>query len=128
VIVNSRKLILFSIVVFLLCDALSPHLLFASEDKAAAQAGAVLFQTKGCAHCHGEGGVGGKKGPALTNLRKNKEWTAAKINGQIMNGGQKMPAFSDSLSDPEIAQLVAYLRAKHRPLPPAMPPAATPAQ
>ena len=32
--------------------------------------------------------------------------------------GQKMPAFSDSLTDPEIAQLVAYLRAKHRPAPP----------
>jgi len=29
-----------------------------------------------------------------------------------------MPPFSDSLTDPEIAQVVAYLRAKHRPAPP----------
>jgi mono/diheme cytochrome c family protein len=29
-----------------------------------------------------------------------------------------MPPFSDSLSDKEIAELVAYLRAKHRPIPP----------
>jgi mono/diheme cytochrome c family protein len=39
------------------------------------------------------------------------------ISGQILNGGQKMPSFSDSLSNDEVAQLIAYLRAKHRPLP-----------
>lgn len=89
-----------------------------SGSKAAEQAGAVLFRDKGCAHCHGEGGIGTKKAPALIGLRKNKEWTPAKINGQILNGGQKMPPFSDSLTDEEIAQLIAYLRAKHRPAPP----------
>ena len=36
---------------------------------------------------------------------------------QILNGGEKMPPFADSLSDPEIAQIVAYLRAKNRPVP-----------
>ncbi len=41
-----------------------------------------------------------------------------KITDQIMNGGQKMPPFSDSLTDKEIAQMVAYLRARHRPVPP----------
>jgi mono/diheme cytochrome c family protein len=61
---------------------------------------------------------GGKKGPALTDLRKNKQWTPAKITDQIMNGGQKMPAFRESVSDEEAAQLVAWLRAKHRPVAP----------
>jgi mono/diheme cytochrome c family protein len=36
-----------------------------------------------------------------------------------MNGGQKMPAFRESVSDEEAAQLVAWLRAKHRPVAPA---------
>jgi mono/diheme cytochrome c family protein len=72
------------------------------------------------------GGIGAKKGPALTNLRKDKLWTPEKITSQILNGGQKMPPFSESLTDSEAAQLVAYLRAKHKPSPPpelAAPPA-----
>jgi mono/diheme cytochrome c family protein len=89
-----------------------------AKTRADEQAGALLFAQKGCAHCHGPGGSGGKKGPDLANLRNDKLWTAAKITNQILNGGQKMPAFSDSLTDPEIAQLVAYLRARHRPAPP----------
>jgi len=57
----------------------------------------------------------------LANLRKDKVWTPAKITHQILNGGQKMPAFSDALTDAEISQLVAYLRAKRRPAPPPAP-------
>jgi mono/diheme cytochrome c family protein len=84
-------------------------------------AGAVLFRDKGCVHCHGEGGVGTAKGPSLVDIRKDKRWTAAKMTEQILNGGEKMPPFSDSLSDPEITQVVAYLRAKKRPVPPPAP-------
>ena len=92
----------------------------ASKTKADEEAGALLFRDQDCAHCHGIGGIGGagKKGPALTNLRNNKLWPPDKIAKQIMNGGQKMPPFSDSLTDAQIAQLVAYLRAKNRPVPP----------
>jgi mono/diheme cytochrome c family protein len=103
--------------------ALPTHALSGSRTKAAEQAGAVLFRDKGCAHCHGAGGTGGKKGPDLTGLRKDKLWTPAKITGQILNGGQKMPSFGDSVADDEVAQLIAYLRAKHRPVPPPAPPA-----
>jgi len=92
-----------------------------SKSKADEEAGAVLFRDKGCAYCHGTGGVGGKKAPNLSGLRTNKLWPADKITNQIMNGGQKMPPFSDSLTDAEIAQLVAYLRAKQRPIPPPLP-------
>lgn len=94
-----------------------------SKTKADEQAGAVLFRDKGCAYCHGAGGTGGKKGPDLSGIRTDKLWTPQKMTNQILNGGQKMPPFSDSLSDAEIAQLIAYLRAKQRPIPP---PAATP--
>ena len=126
VIVNSRKPILFSALVFLFCGSLPLHALFSSDAKAAAEVGAILFQSKGCAHCHGEGGIGGKKGPSLSDLPKSKQWTAEKITNQILNGGQKMPAFYESLTDPEVAQLVAYLRAKNRPAPPASAPAPGP--
>jgi mono/diheme cytochrome c family protein len=98
--------------------------LMGSNTKAAEEAGALLFRDKGCAYCHGVGGAGGKKGPILTGLRTDKLWTPEKITAQILNGGQKMPPFSDSLTDVEISDLVAYLRAKRRPVPP---PAATPA-
>jgi mono/diheme cytochrome c family protein len=93
----------------------------ASKTKAAEEAGAVLFRDKGCAYCHGAGGTGGKKGPDLANLRNDRLWTPANITHQILNGGQKMPPFSDSLTDAEIQQLVAYLRAKQRPIPPTAP-------
>ena len=97
-----------------------------SGNKAAEHAGAVLFRDKGCAYCHGPGGIGGKKAPSLIGLRTDKLWTPARITNQILNGGQKMPPFSDSLTDQDIAQLVAYLRAKHRPIPPPAPSAAPP--
>jgi ubiquinol-cytochrome c reductase cytochrome b subunit len=88
--------------------------------KADEQAGALLFRQQDCAHCHGPEGIGGKKGPPLTDIRKNKLWSPEKIAHQILNGGQKMPPFGDSLTDAQIAQLVAYLRAKHKPTPPAV--------
>ena len=94
------------------------------QTKADEQAGALLFRDKGCVHCHGEGGIGTKKAPSLMDLRTNKLWTPAKITAQILDGGQKMPPFSDSVTDQEAAQLVAYLRAKHRPAPPPIPTAA----
>ncbi len=96
----------------------------AASKKADEMAGAVLFRDKGCAHCHGEGGIGGKKGPPLVDIEKDKQWTPEKITNQILNGGQKMPPFADSLTDAEVAQIIAYLRDKHRPVvPPAPPPA-----
>lgn len=84
-------------------------------------AGAILFRDKGCAHCHGANGEGTQKAPSLVNIRTNKVWTVAKMTDQILNGGEKMPPFADSLSDPEIAQIVTYLRAKKRPVPPPVP-------
>lgn len=90
-----------------------------SKTEADEKAGAALFVDKGCTFCHGVGGAGTTKAPSLVDLRKNSEWPAEKIKNQIMNGGQKMPPFADSLTDQEVAQLVAYLLAKHRPVPPA---------
>src|SRR6516165_2901245 len=70
------------------------------------KAGALLFRDKGCSFCHGVAGVGGKKAPALTELPKDKTWTPEKITDQILNGGQKMPPFRDSVTDDEVKELI----------------------
>jgi len=105
-----------------------PAPLSASQKNDREKAGAVLFRDKGCTYCHGVGGVGTKKAPALTGLYKDKTWTPEKITNQILNGGQKMPPFRDSITDDEVTDLIAYLRSKNKPVPPpASSPDATPA-
>jgi mono/diheme cytochrome c family protein len=108
---------------FLFVPAIAARASSVDKTKADEQAGAILFRDKGCAHCHGEGGVGTKKGPSLIDIQKNKTWTPAKMTDQILNGGAKMPPFADSLTDDEIAQLIAYVRAKVKPVPSPAPPA-----
>ena len=88
------------------------------DSKADLQAGAVLYRDKGCPQCHGADLAGNKKGPALADIANDPAWPAEKITKQIRDGGAKMPPFGESQTDPEIAQIVAYLRAKDRPAPP----------
>jgi mono/diheme cytochrome c family protein len=123
----SVRLFSFATALFIVCGC-TQNLHALSKKMTPEEAGAILFRDKGCAHCHGAGGTGGKKGPDLSGIRTDKLWTSEKITHQILEGGQKMPPFSDSLTEAEITQLVAYLRAKHRPIPPpstspALPPA-----
>ena len=121
--IESRPFRRFGILLFAIAIAAPAKSLFAANTKAAEQAGASLFRDKGCAYCHGAAAQGTQKGPSLANVRKTMK--PAQISAQIENGGQKMPSFSDSLSHDEVAQLVAFLRAKHRPAPAPVP---TPAQ
>lgn len=79
-----------------------------SADKAAA--GAMLFRESGCAHCHGANLTGTKKGPSLVGIATDKKWPLEKLRDQILNGGEKMPSFADSLSDDEIDQVISFLR------------------
>jgi mono/diheme cytochrome c family protein len=81
----------------------------------------VLFRDKGCAFCHGAGGVGTVKAPSLVDIRKDKEWPPDKMTDHILNGGQKMPPFRESVTDEDVSDLIAYLRAKNKPLPPPAP-------
>ena len=99
---------------FASCVVFLEQAAFAAGAKPAEQAGATLFRDKGCAYCHGASAQGTQKGPSLADVRKTMK--PAQIAAQIENGGQKMPSFSDSLSHDEVAQLIAYLRAKHRPV------------
>lgn len=95
-----------------------PALAAPADSPAAVKAGAALYRDKGCGFCHGPALEGTKKAPALANIRNDKAWPADKMTNQILNGGPKMPPFRDALSDEEIAQLVAFLRAKDHPAPP----------
>lgn len=95
------------------------YALSGSNTKDQEKAGAVLFRDKGCAFCHGAAAQGTQRGPSLANVRKTMN--AAKIAGQIENGGLKMPSFKDAVSSDELAQLIAFLRARHRPTPAPVP-------
>jgi mono/diheme cytochrome c family protein len=92
--------------------------LFAAKKSDEEKAGAALFRDKGCTYCHGVGGVGTRKAPSLIGLPKDKTWTPEKITAQILNGGQKMPPFRESVTDDDVTDLIAYLRAKNKPVPP----------
>lgn len=106
---------------FFLCAALPTNAYANAKTKAAEQAGAELFRSKDCGHCHGADLTGTKKAPALpTTLHNDKQWAPQAMTAQILDGGKKMPPFRDSLTDEEAAQLVAFLRAKHRPALPAV--------
>ena len=96
--------------------AIHPAPAAAFEDKKAA--GAELFATRGCTHCHGEDGMGTDKGPSLRDLRK--KLNDGQVREQIVHGGQGMPAFGDSLKDEEVDELVSFLRAKKWVTPPAV--------
>jgi mono/diheme cytochrome c family protein len=110
--------------IFLLCAMNSSTTVLLAESRKNAEAeGAVLFRDKGCTFCHGVNLLGTPKAPSLTNVRKTM--SAHAVESQIENGGQNMPPFGDSLSHDEIDRLVLYLRAKHRPSPPPMPPPAS---
>ncbi len=117
VMVNSR-IILPTFLVAIVAAFSLPASSAQSKSDADERSGAILYRDKGCAFCHGQKGEGGKKGPPLADIRSDKDWPAEKLTDHILNGGQKMPPFRDSLTDDETAQLVAFLRAKKWPVPP----------
>jgi mono/diheme cytochrome c family protein len=117
--VISRLKFLFPLVSFgLIATSAVPAPAFPAKADESAKSGAVLFRDKGCTYCHGPAGQGTKKGPDLAGLWKDKTWTTGKITDQIMNGGQKMPPFRESVTDDEATDLIAWLRAKNKPAPP----------
>jgi mono/diheme cytochrome c family protein len=62
-----------------------------------------------CAHCHGDD-ARGDEGPDLHNLHKSD----ARIH-EVITAGIKgeMPSFGKKLGDPDVRQLIAYLRTLH---------------
>jgi len=62
-----------------------------------------------CAHCHGDD-AHGDEGPDLHNLHRSE----ARIH-EVITAGIKgeMPSFGKKLGDPEVQQLIVYLRTLH---------------
>ena len=75
-----------------------------------AAVGATLFTEKGCAHCHGAQAQGSENGPDLRDMQHRP--SKKRMREQIVNGGKSMPAFGDVLTDAEIKELIAFLRAQ----------------
>jgi mono/diheme cytochrome c family protein len=62
-----------------------------------------------CAHCHGDD-AHGEEGPDLHDLHRSD----SRIHDVITAGIKgEMPSFSKKLGDPDVRQLIAYLRTLH---------------
>lgn len=80
--------------------------------------GAVVFQNKNCRNCHALEGVGGERGPDLTEV--GTRLTRDQLIDQVSNGtpgGGNMPAYGKQINAAEmtaLADFLAALRPKER--------------
>jgi mono/diheme cytochrome c family protein len=73
----------------------------------AAQLGAEVFGSNGCGFCHENGGKTAGKGPQLMGTARSDSF----IVFRIQHGKEAaMPAFGRSLTDAQIANVIAYIR------------------
>jgi len=84
----------------------------------AMQAGQLLF-AEHCAQCHGQNAEGKKNRPSLRTARVQSEATEGDLHWFLVNGNPRrgMPSWS-RLPDPQLWQLVSYLRNLSTPSPP----------
>ncbi len=72
--------------------------------------GAVVFQNKQCRNCHALDGLGGKRGPDLSDV--GARLTYDQLVDQISNGtpgGGNMPAYGKQMKPAEMAAIVDFL-------------------
>ncbi|MFO0949465.1 MAG: cytochrome b N-terminal domain-containing protein [Planctomycetota bacterium] len=69
--------------------------------------GAAVLQNKTCRNCHALDGLGGRRGPDLTNVATRL--THDELIRQVVQGGGNMPAYGKQLRPYEIDALVAFL-------------------
>jgi cytochrome c6 len=79
------------------------------SSSAVAQDAAATYKAK-CAMCHGADGKGGKMGTRDFASPEVKAETDAQVEETIAKGKGKMPSYAGKLKDPEIKDLVAYIR------------------
>lgn len=83
----------------------------AKDDSAGLAPGVQIFESHGCIACHGEGGVGTPRAPALINV--GKKFSVEQLTRLLQNPTAKMRAGGmpqPELSKSELASLVTYLR------------------
>lgn len=74
--------------------------------------GAVMFQNKNCRNCHALDGVGGRRGPDLSEV--GARMTSDQLIDQISNGtpgGGNMPAYGKQMRPAEMTAIVEFLSA-----------------
>lgn len=76
----------------------------------AAMHGEVLFHDKGCEYCHTINGLGGLRGPNLSDV--GNRLTEQNMIVRILNGGQNMPAYAGILHPDQVTDLVQYLETR----------------
>jgi ubiquinol-cytochrome c reductase cytochrome b subunit len=69
--------------------------------------GAQLFHEKGCQFCHAVQGLGGERGPDLTDVAARM--SSDQMTARITNGSPKMPAYVRVLTPEETQAIVAFL-------------------
>jgi ubiquinol-cytochrome c reductase cytochrome b subunit len=69
--------------------------------------GAVVMQQKQCRNCHAIGGVGGHRGPDLSDV--GLRLTHPQLVRQVIEGGGNMPAYGKTLTPDEVDAVVAYM-------------------
>lgn len=70
--------------------------------------GAVVFQEKGCINCHTIDGVGGGRGPNLSDV--GDRLGPDELTSRILNGGTNMPAYGTNLQPEDLTALVDFLQ------------------
>ena len=92
-------------------DWTPPNLL---EDRSPLEmTGAIVLQNSQCRNCHSLDGVGGKRGPDLTDVATRLSHD--QIVRQVQQGGGNMPAYGRSLSAAETQAVAAFLSTMHPP-------------
>jgi ubiquinol-cytochrome c reductase cytochrome b subunit len=79
----------------------------AGQTSPAAARGVALFNSKGCITCHQINGVGGQRGPDLTNV--GQRYRRDQLTTIIMAGGGAMPAYAGNMTEEELNALLAFL-------------------
>jgi len=72
--------------------------------------GALVFQYKNCRNCHALEGIGGQRGPDLSDI--GARMTANQLIDQVSNGtpgGGNMPAYGKQMSANEMDVLISFL-------------------
>lgn len=69
--------------------------------------GAALFAEKGCQYCHTVQGIGGSYGPSLTDVSTRLQ--PEDIAVRTLMGIRDMPAYRDTLTGDELADIVHFL-------------------
>jgi ubiquinol-cytochrome c reductase cytochrome b subunit len=73
--------------------------------------GALVFEQRGCINCHRLAGVGGQRGPDLTQV--GKRLTTDELTWRILNGGRNMPAYGATMTPQDTTALVEFLASRN---------------